>query len=215
MGQKIHPKSLRLGIIATWDSAWFARGASYIASLRHDQVLKLFLRERLKEAGLEKIEIQRTPQSVTIVASVARPGIIIGKGGTGAEQLRNELKAKFFPQKKGSFHINIVEVANPNLSSELLLHDMINDIEKRLAFRRVMKHAIDKVKKAGAKGVKVQMGGRLDGAEIARREKLSYGSFPLHTLRADIDYAMGTANTIYGTIGIKVWVYKGEVFNKV
>ena len=214
MGQKIHPKSLRLGIIATWDSTWFARGADYIASLRHDQGIKIFLRTRLKEAGCEKIEIQRTPQSVTIVAHVARPGIIIGKGGAGAEQLRSELMSRFFPQKKGSFHINVVEVSNPNLSAGLLMQEMINDIEKRLPFRRVMKHTIDKVKKAGAKGVKVQMGGRLDGAEIARRETLSYGSFPLHTLRADIDYTMGTAHTIYGTIGVKVWVYKGEVFAK-
>ncbi len=212
MGQKIHPKSMRLGVIRTWDSKWFSKGKLYRTLLRQDQEIKEYLGNRLKDAGLAGIEFMRTPQSLTIVVNVARPGIIIGRGGQGAESLREEIKKKFFTKEKMNFRVNIVEIKNPSLSAAIMLHEMILEVEKRISCRRVMKHAIDRIIKAGAKGVKVQMGGRLDGAEIARRELLSSGSSPLHTLRADIDYAMGTAHTIYGTIGIKVWIFKGEVF---
>jgi small subunit ribosomal protein S3 len=214
MGQKIHPKSLRIGVISTWDGKWYAQGKQYAKFIRQDQEIKDFLRIRLKDAGLDRIEIQRTPQSITIMATVAKPGVVIGKGGFGAEALREEVKKKFFLREKINFHINIVEVKNPSLSAPIVLHDMIQDIEKRMPYRRVMKHAIDKVMKAGAKGVKIAMGGRLDGVEIARREMLSQGSFPLHTLRADIDYAENPASTIYGAVGIKVWIYRGEVFKE-
>ena len=214
MGQKIHPKSMRIGVISTWDSKWFSQGKSYRAFLRQDQEIKRYLAVRLKEAGLGGIELWRTPQSLTIVVAVARPGVIIGRGGQGAESLKEELKKKFFAAGKMNFKVNIVEIKNPSLCSNLVLQEIIGEVEKRMSYRRVMKHAIDRVNKAGAKGVKVLMGGRLDGAEIARRELLSSGSSPLHTLRADIDYAAGTAHTIYGTIGIKVWIFKGEVFEK-
>ncbi len=214
MGQKIHPKSIRLGVIRTWDSKWFSQGKSYRTLLRQDQEIKEYLSQRLKEAGLAGIELMRTPQSLTIIVNVARPGVIIGRGGQGAESLREELTKKFFTREKMNFRINIVEVKNPSLSANIVLQDVIGEIEKRISYRRVMKHAIDRVIKAGAKGVKILMGGRLDGVEIARREMLSSGSSPLHTLRADIDYAAGTAHTIYGTIGIKVWIFKGEVFDK-
>jgi small subunit ribosomal protein S3 len=212
MGQKVNPKILRTGpkLIYAWNSKWFNE-KEYKKYLKQDIEIREFLKKELKEAGIAEIEIERSATTLTITIHSARPGLIIGRGGTGAEELKNKLKEKI-SDKKININLNIVEVSKPNLSAELVLQGIIADIEKRVPYRRTMKQAIDKVLKAGAKGIKVSVSGRLDGVEIARSETLSQGRIPLHTLRADIDYASGMARTIYGAIGIKVWIYKGEVF---
>lgn len=212
MGHKVHPKIFRVGELYGWSSKWFAK-RDYPELLRQDLLIKKFLKKELKEAAVAEIEIERSPSATTIIIHSAKPGIIIGRGGQGAEELKKKIKAQFLYQKT-SLNINIQEIADPNMSSELICQSMIGEIEKRFPFRRVMKQAIGRVEKTAAKGVKVMVSGRLNGAEIARTETLSSGSLPLHTIRADIDYARGVAHTTYGAIGIKVWIYKGEVFHK-
>lgn len=212
MGQKVNPKIFRTGEsqIYTWNSKWFAK-KDYVARLRQDVGIRDFVKKTLKDAAVAKIEIERTANAVTIIIHSAKPGLIIGRAGTGIEDLRKKIKDKFL-DKKSALNLNVQEVSSPSLSSEIVLQGIIADIEKRVPFRRVMKQTISRVERAGAKGVKVIVSGRLDGAEIAREETLSWGKIPLHTLRADIDYASGPAFTIYGAVGIKVWIYKGEVF---
>jgi small subunit ribosomal protein S3 len=212
MGQKVHPKIFRTGEsqIYTWNSKWFSK-KDYVARLRQDVDIRIFLKKALKEAAVAKIEIERTANAVTVIIHSAKPGLIIGHAGTGIEDLRKKIKDKFL-DKKATLNLNVQEVQNPSTSAEVVLQVMIADIEKRIPFRRVLKQAVGRVERAGAKGVKVVASGRLDGAEIAREETLSWGKIPLHTLRADIDYAGGAAFTIYGAVGIKVWIYKGEVF---
>lgn len=212
MGQKVHPKIFRLGELYSWDSKWFSR-RDYNKFLQQDITIRKFIKKELKEAAVALVEIERSATVTTIIIYSAKPGVIIGRGGQGIEELKKKIKTKFL-DPKSSLNINIKEVTNPNLSSELILQSMAADIEKRMPFRRVMKQVIGRVSKTQAKGVKVIVSGRLNGAEIARRETLTWGSLPLHTLRADIDYARGVAQTTYGTIGIKVWIYKGEVFKK-
>ncbi len=186
--------------------------------LREDTRIREFLRGKLKEASVDRIEIDRTPRAVTVTVHTAKPGFIIGRGGSGVEQLKAELKKIVgkgrTSDKKRNLNLNIVEVTKPSLSANIILQSMIADIEKRVRFRRVLKMHLDRVQKAGAKGCKVMVKGRLNGAEIAREEKVSYGSIPLHNLRADIDYAQGFARTIFGAIGIKVWIYRGEIFTE-
>jgi small subunit ribosomal protein S3 len=214
MGQKVHPKIFRTGQnqIYTWESKWFSK-KNYVSYLKQDVLIKRFLKKALKEASVAKIEIERTANMVTIIVHSAKPGIIIGHAGKGIEELRKKIKDEFL-DKKTILNINVQEVQNPSLSAEVVLGAMIADIEKRVPFRRVMKQTISRVERAGAKGIKVVVSGRLDGAEIARDEMLASGKIPLHTLRADIDYASGRAATIYGAIGIKIWIFKGEVFTK-
>ena len=208
----MHPKIFRTGQsqIYTWNSKWFAK-KDYVARLRQDVDIRDFLKKTLKEAAVAKIEIERTANAVTVIIHSAKPGLIIGHAGTGIEDLRKKIKEKFL-DKKTTLNLNVQEVQNPSTSAEVVLQSMIADIEKRIPFRRVLKQSIGRVERAGAKGVKVVASGRLDGAEIAREETLSWGKIPLHTLRADIDYAGGAAFTIYGAVGLKVWIYKGEVF---
>ncbi|MBI4812502.1 30S ribosomal protein S3 [Candidatus Falkowbacteria bacterium] len=218
MGQKVNPKILRIGISKTWSSRWFDRGRNYINKTRQDVEIKKFLTRELREAGVDRIEIERSANKINIEIFTAKPGLIIGRGGTGAEELRKKIHRKFLSRPSGirlnSINLNITEADRPNLSAQIVMQQMILEIEKRMPFRRVMKQAIGRVERAGALGVKVVVSGRLNGAEIAREEMLTSGKVPLHTLRANIDYARGTANTTYGTIGIKVWIYKGEVFEK-
>ena len=212
MGQKVHPKIFRIGELYSWDSKWFAR-RDYAKFLQQDISIKKFLKQELKDAAVAQIEIERSATVITVIIHSAKPGIIIGRGGKGVDDLKNKVVKKFL-DSKSSLNINIKEVSNPNLSAELVLQAMVADIEKRIPYRRVMKQAIGRVERTEAKGVKVIVAGRLNGAEIARSETLTSGNLPLHTLRADIDYARGTARTTYGAIGVKVWIYKGEIFKK-
>lgn len=214
MGQKVNPKLLRTGIIFSWDSRWFARRPNFVHWLKEDLEMKKFLEKELKNGAIAKIEIERTSNVISVIINSAKPGVIIGRQGAGIEEVKKKLLKKFFGSRKVTLNLNIVEVSNPTLNSQLVLRGMIEEIEKRMPYRRVLRQAIDRVQKAGAVGVKVMIGGRLNGAEIAKREKLVWGKVPLHTLRANIDYACGTAHTTAGTIGIKVWIYKGEIFNE-
>ncbi len=213
MGQKVNPKAFRLGQHITWSSIWYAKPKDYAALVRQDVLLRKFLKKKLKESLIDKIEIENRPNGTTISISAGRPGVVIGRGGAGIENLRKDIIEKFFSTgTKRDVSINIKEVENPSLSAEIVVYNIATDIEKRMPFRRVMKHVIERVMKAGAQGVRLCLSGRLNGAEIARQEILSKGRVPLHTIRADIDYSRGAAFTTYGAIGIKVWIYKGEVF---
>jgi small subunit ribosomal protein S3 len=217
MGQKVNPKAFRLGVIFTWSSRWYGspRNRSYQQQLRTDVEMREYLMKELKESMVDHVDVERSPSSVSIIIHTAKPGFIIGRSGAGAEELKKKILAKFFPKKtKVNVKLNIIEVNRPNLSSQIVLQGMAADLEKRMPFRRVLKMAIERVTKAGALGIKVMVSGRLNGAEIARREMLSSGSVPLQNLRADIDYAQGFAQTIFGAIGIKVWIYRGEVFDR-
>lgn len=214
MGHKINPIIFRTGITRLWPSKWFNK-KDYQKMVEQDIKVRKFLKDKLKEAGIDKIEIERTTNAITFIIYAARPGLIIGRRGEGAEKIKKEVYNKFFKKDKMSgivFNLNIQELDKPGLSAAVAVQNIIVDIEKRVPYRRVMKQTIDKIMKAGAKGAKVMIGGRLGGAEIARTEKLAVGKVPLHTLRADVDYSRGTARTIYGAIGVKVWIYRGEIF---
>ncbi len=213
MGKKINPIIFRLKQTRTWDSRWFS-DKNYQKYLEQDIRLKEYLRKKLLQAFISNIHIERTSKEVNIIIYSARPGIIIGRGGAGVEDLKKDLFRKFIKDKNLNVSLNIKEIAEPNLDARFVALGIKFDIEKRIPFRRAMKQAISKVERVRAKGVKVSLSGRLNGVEIARSEKLISGKVPLHTLRADIDYAFVEANTIYGVIGIKVWIYKGDVFNK-
>ena len=215
MGHKVNPKVIRLNITRTWPSKWFGTGKNMIKNLEQDVKVRKFLFNKLREAGLDRVEIERGGHKVTIGIFTAKPGIIIGRGGSGAGDLKKELHDKFLKNfKLNDINLNITEFDRPNLSSMIIAQGMAIDIEKRMPFRRVMKQAINKIERAGALGVKVVISGRLNGAEIARTEMLTSGKVPLHTLRADIDFAKTTARTTYGAIGIKLWIYKGDIFKK-
>ncbi len=210
MGQKVNPKSLRLGIIQTWDSKWFANKRDFAKYLHADLELKKVIRERLKNAAVTRVEVERSAKKVAVNVYAAKPGLIIGRQGVLIEDLKDFLRKKF----NQNIDINIHEVTDPDLSAQLMGEMIASQIERRIAYRRAVKMSIQKSIEAGAKGVKVQVAGRLNGVEIARREYFKEGNIPLHTLRADIDYARITANTTYGVIGIKVWIYKGMIFKK-
>ena len=212
MGQKVNPKIFRIKGVTKWSSKWYNK-KKYAKLVEEDVTIRKFLRQQLKDAGTDRIEIERSADSITIIIHAAKPGLIIGRGGQGAEELKKKIIGKFL-EKKVNLNINILEVERPLLSAQIVLQQIINDIEKRIPYRRVMKQAISRVEKAGALGVKVKLGGRLDGVEIARKETLVSGRMPLHTIRSDINYARGTARTTYGAVGVKVWIYRGEVFVK-
>ncbi len=219
MGQKVNPKIFRTGIIRNWNSKWFSK-RYFSPLLKQDVVIRKFLKKKLKDAGLAKIEIERSAENINIIIYAVRPGVIIGRSGVGIEDLKQQIIKKILNKKetmvpgKMNLNINIMEVDKPNLNAQVVVAAIIADLEKRIPYRRVMKQAISRVERAGAKGVKIIVAGRLNGADIARTETLTSGMIPLHTLRADIDYARGAAQTIYGKIGVKVWIYKGEVFEK-
>jgi len=215
MGKKVNPKILRMGITKTWPSLWFEKGDKYVQNIKQDIGVRKFLIKKFKEAGVDKVEIIRSINKIEVTITTAKPGVIIGRGGNGVEELKKELHKKFLKTfRLGEINLNIKEVSRPNLSAQIMVQTMILDIEKRMPFRKVMKQTLSKIERAGALGAKVVVAGRLNGAEIARTEKLVWGKVPLQTLRADIDYARGAAHTTYGSIGIKVWIYKGEVFAK-
>ncbi len=210
MGQKVNPHGLRVGVIKDWDSRWFADKKTFGATLVEDYNLRKTLKAQLYTAGISKIEIERDGKKVRLHIHCAKPGMIIGKGGSEIEKLR--LQCEKMLNKPVA--INIVEIKSPDLDAQLVAESIAQQLEKRISFRRAMKQAIGRAMKFGAKGIKTQCSGRLGGAEIARGEQYHEGTIPLQTLRADIDYGFAEANTTYGKIGVKVWLYKGEVLNE-
>ena len=213
MGHKVNPKIFRIGISKTWNSKWFS-DTNYISHLKQDITIRKYVETKLKEASLDRVVIDRDVEKIDISIYSARPGMIIGKGGAGIEDMKKYIREKILKTKKIKVEINIKEVNKPNLSARIIAQNIAIDLEKRMPYRRVMKKYIDQVIKAGGQGVKIVCGGRLGGVEIARSESLSEGKIPLHTIRADIDYSRLTASTTYGVIGVKVWIYKGEYFEK-
>ncbi len=207
MGQKVHPYGFRLGFNRTWRSRWFAR-KDYGSLLHEDLHLKAMLKKKFGHAGISRIEVERAANKLTIIIFTSRPGIIVGKKGTEIEKLKKDLQTL----TGRDINLKIQEVNKPELDAQLVSEGIAQQLEKRIAFRRAMRRAVDSGLRFGAKGIKVRVSGRLNGAEIARTEWYLHGQLPLHTLRADIDYGFAEANTTYGVIGVKVWIYKGEVF---
>ncbi len=211
MGHKINPTSFRLKITDTWKSRWFSK-SNFVAQLQEDVTIRQYLETHLRKAGLSRIDIERLNDgTITVIIKTTKPGLIIGKGGAGIEELKKKIKTKL--KIKSELKVNIEELRDVNLHAQVIANGIAEQLEKRVAFRKLMKQSIEQVMNAGARGVKVAVGGRLNGAEIARTEHLSSGKIPLHTMRANIDFARATAYTTYGTIGIKVWIYKGDVFS--
>jgi small subunit ribosomal protein S3 len=206
MGHKVNPIGLRLGVNRTWDSRWFA-GKDYGDLLHQDLELKDYLRSRLSQAGLARIVIERPAKRARVTIYTARPGVVIGKKGADIEKLRQDLAKK----TGGEVSLNIVEIRKPEVDAQLVAENIANQLERRVAFRRAMKRAVQNAMRLGALGIRINCAGRLGGAEIARTEWYREGRVPLHTLRADIDYGVATAKTTYGTCGVKVWVFKGEI----
>ena len=206
MGQKVNPHGLRVGIVKDWDAKWYA-DKDFAANLHEDVKIRNFLKETLFIAGISRIEIERTNKRIKLTIHTAKPGMVIGKGGSNVDALRAQLNKLTGKQ----VHINIVEIKKPDLDAHLVGETIARQLEQRVAFRRAQKQAIQRAMRAGAKGINTQVSGRLNGADIARAEGYSEGTVPLHTLRADIDYAWEEAHTTYGKLGVKVWIYRGEV----
>ncbi|MGM0652044.1 MAG: 30S ribosomal protein S3 [Bacillota bacterium] len=206
MGQKVSPIGFRIGVIRDWDARWFA-GKNYKDLLHEDLAIREYLHEKLESASLSKVEIERAANNLRINIHTAKPGMVIGRGGTGVEELRKQLEA--MTDKK--VHLNIIEIKKPELDAFLVAENVASQLERRIAFRRAMKQAVFRTMRNGAKGVKIACSGRLGGSEMARDESYHEGTVPLQTLRADIDYGFIEAKTTYGRIGVKVWIYKGEI----
>jgi len=209
MGQKVNPHGLRVGVIKDWDSRWYAREEQVGDLIVEDYNIRKYLKNKLYAAGIAKIEIERSNGKVKININCSRPGVVIGKAGADIEVLRKEMEAKLGK----SVNLNIVEVRSPDLNAQLVAENIAQQLEKRISFRRAMKKAMQQATRLGAKGIKVTCAGRLGGAEIARSESYHEGTIPLQTIRADIEYGFAEAATTYGRIGVKVWIYKGEVLN--
>ncbi len=210
MGHKINPTSLRMKITETWKSKWFSK-SNYAKQLQEDVRIREYLEKHLKKAGLVRIDIERLNDgTITVIIKTTKPGLIIGKGGAGIEELKKKIKQKL--GIKQELKVNIEEIRDVNMQAQVIANGIVEQLEKRVAFRKLMKQSLEQIMNAGAKGAKVAIGGRLNGADIARTEHLSSGKIPLHTLRADIDFARSTAFTTYGTVGVKIWIYKGDVF---
>ena len=209
MGQKVNPTGIRLGIVKKHTSVWYASGKDYADHLLQDMEVRDIVKKKLAAASVSRVEIERPAQTARITIYTARPGIVIGKKGEDVEKLKNELTEKMGVP----VHINIEEIRKPDLDAQLVADSVAQQLERRVMFRRAMKRVMQNAMRQGAEGIKVQVSGRLGGAEIARSERYHEGRVPLHTLRADIDYATSEALTTYGIIGVKVWIFKGEVFN--
>ena len=207
MGQKVHPTGIRLGIVKDWTSKWYADSKNFADFLNLDLEIRDFIKQKLKHASVSRIQIERPASNANITIHTARPGIVIGKKGEDIEKLRAEVS-----QKMGMpVHINIAEIRKPEIEAQLVAESVAQQLERRIMFRRAMKRAVGNAMRLGAQGIKINVAGRLNGAEIARSEWYREGRVPLHTLRADIDYGFTEANTTYGVIGVKVWVFKGEI----
>lgn len=209
MGQKVHPTGARLGIIKNWSSKWYADDNHFADYLVEDQKIRKFLKKKEYEAGIANIEIERTAKFIKINVYTAKPGILIGKGGAGAEKLRADIKKLIGKD----VNLNVVEVKNTGLDATLVAEDIASQLERRISFRRAMKQVMGRAMRLGVKGIKTAVAGRVGGAEIARTEQYHEGTIPLQTLRADIDYGFAEAHTTYGILGVKVWIYKGEILN--
>ena len=207
MGQKVNPHGLRIGIIKDWDTKWYANDKNFSEFLVEDYKIRKYIKKKLYAAGISRIEIERAANKVKVNVNTAKPGLVIGKGGAGIEELRKELEKL----TGKSILINITEIKNPETDAQLVAESIASQLEKRISFRRAMKQAMSRAMKLGVKGIKTAVSGRLGGAEIARTEHYHEGTIPLQTLRADIDYGFAEADTTYGKIGVKVWIYKGEV----
>ncbi|MBQ7705074.1 MAG: 30S ribosomal protein S3 [Selenomonadaceae bacterium] len=206
MGQKVHPHGIRLGIVKTWDAKWYA-DRDFAKNLHEDIKIRKELKKQLLQASVSRIETERAKNRLKLTIWTAKPGMVIGRGGSGIEDIKNSLKK--ITDKR--LDINITEIRQPDLDATLVAENIAAQLERRIAFRRAMKQAVGRTMRLGAKGIKIMCSGRLGGAEIARSESYREGSIPLHTLRADIDYGFAEANTTYGRIGIKVWIFKGEI----
>ncbi len=210
MGQKVHPIGIRLGIVKDWTSTWYADSADYADFLNLDIGVRDFIKKKLKHASVSRIQIERPANNAAITIHTARPGIVIGKKGEDIEKLRAEVSRKMGMP----VHINIEEIRKPEIDAQLVAESVAQQLERRIMFRRAMKRAVGNAMRLGAQGIKIMVAGRLNGAEIARTEWYREGRVPLHTLRADIDYGVTEANTTYGVIGVKVWVFKGEILDR-
>jgi len=209
MGQKVNPHGLRVGVIRDWDSRWFEKDANFGDTLVSDYKVRKYLKEQLHSAGVPKIEIERDPQRVRVFIHCAKPGMVIGRGGSEIEKLKVTLEGMVGKPVS----VNVYEIKTPDLNAQLVAESIVSQLERRISFRRAMKQAISRAMRLGAKGIKVMVAGRLNGAEIARSEHYHEGTIPLQTLRADIDYGFWEASTTYGKIGVKVWIYRGEVLH--
>jgi len=209
MGQKVNPIGFRLGVIKGWDSNWYG-GKDFAEKLYEDQQIRKYVNARIPKGGISKVIIERTLKRITLTIHTARPGVVIGKGGTEVDKLKEELKKL----TNKDVQINIFEIKRPEMDAKLVGESIAQQLQARISFRRAMKQSIAATMRVGAEGIKVKLSGRLGGAEMARSEMYKEGRIPLHTLRADIDYAISEANTVYGIIGIKVWIFKGEVYGK-
>ena len=212
MGQKVHPVGIRLGISTDWNSKWYASSSDFPDLLNADIKVREYLKKKLENANVSKIQIERPTRAAVITIHTARPGVVIGKKGADIEKLREDV-AKLIGLHINSVKINIEEIRKPELDAQLVAESIAQQLERRVMFRRAMKRAIQNSMRMGAEGVKIMVGGRLNGAEIARSECYAEGRVPLHTLRADIDYGFAEALTTYGILGVKVWIYKGEIFD--
>ncbi len=208
MGQKVSPVGLRVGVNRNWDSRWYANDQEFATLLHEDIKIRAFILNKLKRAGVARVEIERSKKRVTIIVHTSRPGVVIGKEGEAVDKLRKEITT--MTDGKQVF-INIVEIKNPDINAQLVANSIAEQLENRASFRTVQKRAIQRAMRAGAKGIKTNVSGRLGGADMARAEGYSEGNVPLHTLRADIDYATAEADTTYGKLGVKVWICKGEI----
>ncbi|HBU27898.1 TPA: 30S ribosomal protein S3 [Candidatus Uhrbacteria bacterium] len=215
MGHKVHPKIFRISTIGSWDSKWFSPRKTFPTFLKEDVYIRAYLKKKLREAAIHKIIIDRSRQTFTITLHTAKPGFIIGRAGAGVEDLKKELKQRFFRGKRVIININVQDIGHGSLSAAVVADQVAMDIEHRMPFRRVMKQTVDRVMKGGAEGVRVIVAGRLNGGDIARSERAGDGKVPLQNLRGNIQYARAEANTMFGVIGVKVWIYLGEVFDSV
>ena len=211
MGQKVNPHGLRVGVIQDWDAKWIADKKNFAKFIKEDDTIRTFLKKKYYQAGISKIVVERAEGKVTVDIHTGRPGVLIGKAGAGAEEIKAEVQKI---AKDVAVTINIVEVKRPDMDAQLVAEGIAAQLEKRVSFRRAMRQCMGRAIRSGAKGIKTMVAGRLDGAEIARCEQYHEGSIPLHTLRADIDYGFAEALTTFGIIGVKVWVYRGEVLPK-
>ncbi|MBQ2894470.1 MAG: 30S ribosomal protein S3 [Clostridia bacterium] len=211
MGQKVNPHGLRVGVIQDWDAKWIADKKNFAKFIKEDDTIRTFLKKKYYQAGISKIVVERAEGKVTVDIHTGRPGVLIGKAGAGAEEIKAEVQKI---AKDVAVSINIVEVKRPDMDAQLVAEGIATQLEKRVSFRRAMRQCMGRAIRSGAKGIKTMVAGRLDGAEIARCEQYHEGSIPLHTLRADIDYGFAEALTTFGIIGVKVWVYRGEVLPK-